>query len=372
MQDALGNLIPVMIFLAVIYAESLRLAITALVQKKPDAWVVGTGFLLFTGWIFLSALRGLGWINVAPELVAASGLGVLALSFSIYLTRQIARTNRQLETKLHEVESLTAQTIEHERRAAREEAERRLLEADNARKTAELEEARQLQLAMLPASLPELTHFDLAVHMSTAHEVGGDYYDFDTNGSDACTVVVGDATGHGLHAGMVVGVAKSLFQSWCREADLGQLLEQIGEGLNSMHRRQASMAMILLRLVSGRVRFASAGMPPLLIWRKSHRRIEEVMAPNVPLGTLSDIEFPENEIELSPGDSILVMTDGLVEITDPGGDPLGYDRAAQLFSQVAHLDPEPAIQALLALAGEYHEGTPLQDDLTLVMLKARS
>ncbi len=171
---------------------------------------------------------------------------------------------------------------------------------------------------------------------------------------------------------MVVGVAKSLFQSWCREADLGQLLEQIGAGLNSMHRRQASMAMILLRLVSGRVRFASAGMPPLLIWRKSHRGIEEVMAPNVPLGTLTDIEFPENEIELSPGDSILIMTDGLVEITDPGGDPLGYDRAAQLFSQVAHLDPEPAIQALLALAGEYHEGTPLQDDLTLVMLKARS
>jgi serine phosphatase RsbU (regulator of sigma subunit) len=370
-RDALSNLLPVMIFVAVVYAESLRLAVKAIVQKKPDAWVVGAGFLVFTMWIFLSTLRGLGWIDIAPELVAATGLGILALSFSVYLTRQIARTNQQLETKLTEVESLTAQTIEQERRAAREEAERLVLQADNARKTAELEEARQLQLAMLPKVVPKLRYFDLAVHMTTAHEVGGDYYDFHTNGSDSCTVVVGDATGHGLHAGMVVGVAKSLFQSWCREPDLGNLLKQIGDGLGSMHRRQASMAMVLLRLASGGLRFASAGMPPLLVWRHASQKIDEILAPNVPLGTLSDIDFPENHIAVAPGDSVLIMTDGLAELTDPEGEPLGYDRAARIFSEVAHLDPESAIEALLEAANDYLEGTPLQDDMTLVLLRAR-
>ena len=370
-RPALTNLLPVLIFLAIVYAEALRLAVMAIVDKKPDAWVVGTGFLVFTVWIFLSTLRGLGWIPVAPEIVASTGLGVLALSFSVYLTRQIARTNRQLEDKLSEVETLTERTIEHERRAAREEAERRVLEADNARTTAELEEARQLQLAMLPEVLPDLPNYDLAVHMTTAYEVGGDYYDFHTNGRSSCTLVVGDATGHGLHAGMVVGVAKSLFQSWCAEPDLGRLLRQIGDGLSSMHRRQASMAMVLLRLAAGRIRFASAGMPPLLVWRHETDTIDEILAPNVPLGTLSDIEFPENEISLLPGDSLLVMTDGLVELTDPDGEPLGYDRAAEIFAQVAHLDPEEAIEALLKLAADYHSGTPLHDDMTLVLLKSR-
>ncbi len=370
-RDALTNLVPIMIFLAVIYLEALRLALKAIIQKKPDAWVVGSGFLLFTVWIFVSTLRGLGWISISPELVAATGLGVLALSFSVYLTRQVVRTNRQLETKLSEVELLTEQTIEHERRAARKEVERRVLEADNERKTAELEEARQLQLAMLPEELPTLSGFEVAVHMTTAYEVGGDYYDFHTNGSEICTAVVGDATGHGLHAGMVVGVAKSLFQSWCTEPDLAKLLKQIGKGLASMHRRQASMAMVLLRLSPGSLKFASAGMPPLLIWRESTREIEEALVPNVPLGTLPDVDFLETEIGLDPGDTVLVMTDGLAELMNPSSDPLGYERASDFFSQVAHLEPQAAIDSLLELANEYHAGTPLQDDMTLVVLKAR-
>ena len=65
------------------------------------------------------------------------------------------------------------------------------------------------------------------------------------------------------------------------------------------------------------------------------------------------------------------MTDGLAEVTNPEGDLLGYDRASELFQQVAHLDPESAMAQLLELAAAFHEGTPLQDDMTLVVLKAR-
>jgi serine phosphatase RsbU (regulator of sigma subunit) len=327
--------------------------------------------LILTLTVLAMITSSVGWIELPQTWPAVIGLGSLTLCFSVYLTRRVARTNRELEAKLVQVQELTDRAIQHERLAAREEAERRVLEADNARKTAELEEARQLQLAMLPVELPRLDRFDVAVHMSTANEVGGDYYDFHTNGGDSCTLAVGDATGHGLHAGMVVGAAKSLFQTCSREAELASVLQRIGDGLASMHRRQASMAMMLVRLRERHLQIASAGMPPALVWRHANGAVEELMVPSVPLGTLSRTQFAETEVGLEPGDSVLLMSDGLAEVANPAGDLLGYERARRFFAEVAGQDPQAAIRRLLSLAADFHAGTPLQDDMTLVVLKAR-
>jgi len=371
-RPAFGGNVPTAIFIAAVYLVTLWWAILAMVDRQPEAWVIGLGFLLVTLCVFAILLRQAGWIDIPHGLTALLGVGSLALSFSVYLTRRIANTNRELETRLLQIDDLTAKTIDQERRVAREEADRRLLEADNQRKTAELEEARQLQLAMLPKQVPRLEGFHIAVHMSTANEVGGDYYDFHTNGSGSCTLVMGDATGHGLHAGMVVGVAKSLFQTCWQESSLAGALGRIGEGLSSMHRRQASMAMLLARLDGHHVQLASAGMPPVLVWRQVDGSVEEVMLPSVPLATLADVRFKETEIDLREGDSVLLMTDGLAEVANPAGDLLGYERATRFFAEVADLEPESAIEGLLELAAEYNEGTPLQDDMTLMILKARS
>ena len=90
---------------------------------------------------------------------------------------------------------------------------KKFLEIENERKTKELEEAKQLQLSMLPKSLPNLPHLDIAVYMKTATEVGGDYYDFHVHPDGTLTVILGDATGHGMMSGMMVSIMKSLFMS---------------------------------------------------------------------------------------------------------------------------------------------------------------
>lgn len=131
------------------------------------------------------------------------------------------------------------------------------------------------------------------------------------------------------------------------------------------------MAMLLARLEGHRVRLASAGMPPVLVWRQASGLVEEVMLPSVPLATLADVRFQETEIDLRGGDSVLLMTDGLAEVANPDGDLLGYDRATRFFAESADLDPESAIERLLELAAEYNEGTPLQDDMTLMVLKVQ-
>ena len=129
---------------------------------------------------------------------------------------------------------------------------------------------------------------------------------------------------------------------------------------------------LLARLDGHNVRLASAGMPPVLVWRQVDGSVEEVMLPSVPLATLADVRFNETEIDLQGGDSVLLMTDGLAEVANSDGDLLGYERASRFFAEVAELEPELAIERLLERAAAYNEGTPLQDDMTLMVLKARS
>jgi serine phosphatase RsbU (regulator of sigma subunit) len=371
-RPVFSEILPVVVVGGLIYLETLRVAISALLRREPEAWVLAGGFLCLTAVFLISILVNLGWLQAPMLEIFVAGLALLALSFSVYLTRAVARTSRALEGKLAEVEALTEKTVEQERRAAREEAERRVLESDNRRKTAELEDARRLQLALLPHEIPNPEGFEIAVHMTTANEVGGDYYDFAANGDGTLTLAVGDATGHGLTAGMVVAVVKSLFQAACREPSLATALQRIGLGLQQMRLRLASMAMLLARLGAGRLRFASAGMPPILVWRSGSGRVEEVLLPGVPLGTLPDASFDEREIQFEPGDTALIMTDGLAEVTGPGGEMVGYDLAGSWFADAAALDASEVIARLAGQAREFLAGNPLPDDMTLVVLKARS
>ncbi len=116
-------------------------------------------------------------------------------------------------------------SIHHERHLHQQnELERKLLEAENARKTQELEEARQLQLSMLPKSVPDHPLFEIATYMKTATEVGGDYYDFHLANDGTLTLAIGDATGHGAQAGIVVTATKSLFELLAEEADIARIL----------------------------------------------------------------------------------------------------------------------------------------------------
>jgi len=107
------------------------------------------------------------------------------------------------------------------------EAQNKIIQADNERKTQELEEARQLQLSMLPKELPNLPNLDIAVYMQTATEVGGDYYDFQVGIDGTLTTIIGDATGHGMKAGTVVTITKSLFNSMAANENILSTFDKI-------------------------------------------------------------------------------------------------------------------------------------------------
>ncbi len=268
----------------------------------------------------------------------------------------------------HDLRDHQSRLVEEERRRKDEEIQRRLLSAEFERKTGELEDARAFQLALLPKQLPDVPGLSLAVHMRTATEVGGDYYDFHVSPEGALTVAVGDATGHGARAGTMVTVVKSLFSMYHADRSPGAFLAEAGETVRRMDLGRMAMALQLMRIAERHVTLASAAMPPALLYRAASRKVVELAAVGMPLGTFGD-DYADMTAELDPGDTLLLMSDGFPELLDPRGDPLGYVAVENAFRMVADQGPEEIIAALARAADERTGGEPPNDDITFVVVK---
>jgi ligand-binding sensor domain-containing protein/serine phosphatase RsbU (regulator of sigma subunit) len=281
---------------------------------------------------------------------AYSFYGIMVLGF-LYGARQF-ELNRKLKNARLKESDLRAEAAEAHSRAA--EAQSRVIQIENERRTQELEEARQLQLSMLPKEIPKLPNLDIAVYMKTATEVGGDYYDFHVGDDGTLTVVLGDATGHGLKAGHMVSTVKGLFNAYANNGQVSNALSEMSRCIKNMHLHRLSMCLLMARLEppptpslprrgtgggwqgegSGvRLKLSSAGMPPVLIHRQRAKTVEEVLIKGLPLGAMRNARYHECEIDLAKGDTVVFMSDGFPELVNETGEALGYERAAEIFAK---------------------------------------
>ncbi|MCK5456513.1 MAG: SpoIIE family protein phosphatase, partial [Melioribacteraceae bacterium] len=190
------------------------------------------------------------------------------------------------------------------------EAQNKIIHEDNERKSQELEEARELQLAMLPKELPQLPHLDIAVFMQTATEVGGDYYDFSTKENGSLNIAIGDATGHGMQAGTLVTLIKGLFTSEVNNKEILEFLQDVSGTIKEINLSRLMMAFSLLKIKGNRLQISSAGMPPMYIYRNNSISVEEIDMQGMPLGAIKNFEYKLFETELNTGDCILLLSDG--------------------------------------------------------------
>jgi serine phosphatase RsbU (regulator of sigma subunit) len=249
---------------------------------------------------------------------------------------------------------------------------RQEIEAENEQRAKELEGARQLQLSMLPKSVPQLPHLEIAALMQTATEVGGDYYDFHLSGDGTLTIAIGDATGHGLKAGTVVTATKSLFNHLAEQTNVVETLHDASRALKLMNMRSLFMALTLVKVQGDRLHCSVAGMPPILIYRAATQTIEELPLRGAPLGGMSSYVYRQAEITLAPEDVVLLMSDGLPERFNPASELFEYERTKEALSAHAHATPSAIVEGLLKTSEDWAEGSPLNDDLTLVVLKRKA
>jgi sigma-B regulation protein RsbU (phosphoserine phosphatase) len=251
------------------------------------------------------------------------------------------------------------------------------LDAENKRKSVELEQARQIQRSMLPASTPALPYLDIVAWQETASEVGGDYYDFFTQGHAQHLVILGDATGHGVSSALMVSMTKALLLAidgqdlTTRLEKLNTILSRLGLG------KQLNMALLLLEISAGSdgrvtVRASGGGSPPIYILRPGNAAAREVLISGLPLGIAQEAVYQPTDFTVNPGEAVLLMSDGVVERFNAAGEFLGYDRLSQALQQIdpAALTPQEILERIIQVGDEWAVGHPLHDDVTLVVMKA--
>jgi serine phosphatase RsbU (regulator of sigma subunit) len=296
--------------------------------------------------------------DLMTRLPVTSGneLGQLAVAF-----------NKMAEDLSHQQQTI----VEQERSRKEQEMQQRILEIEYGRKSIELEDARRFQLSMLPKVVPQHDAFEIAVSTETATEVGGDYYDFHVAPDGTLSVTVGDATGHGAKAGTMVTVVKTLFASYTAEASPSAFLRDSAEKIKRMDFGRMAMSLLLARFEPRRLTIAAAGMPPALVHRAASGTVDEIALAAPPLGTL-DSDYDERVIDLAPGDTVLLLTDGFPELLNAAGQQLGYPAALDAFASAAGASTADGVIASIANAArEWRGDLAPNDDLTFVVVRAR-
>lgn len=243
------------------------------------------------------------------------------------------------------------------------------LEKSNKRMKKDLEDARELQLSMLPKSLPELSSLKMAVSMETADEVGGDYYDFFQD-ENCLTFAIGDATGHGLKAGTMVTATKALFNTFARLDNPVEILNKISASLKRMGFKNMYMAMQIAKISGNEITISSAGMPFPYLYRYSEQAVAEISLKGMPLGSFSQFVYKSETFRMNRGDTLLFHSDGLSESLNENGEFFGEKRLKEIFVDSAGHNPNTIIDRLNTEAREWMGERSLHDDLTLVVMKA--
>jgi sigma-B regulation protein RsbU (phosphoserine phosphatase) len=224
---------------------------------------------------------------------------------------------------------------------------------EQARSAAELAAAREIQQRLVPASLPRLPGFQIEAAYLPAHEVGGDFYQVIAQQDGFALIVVGDVSGKGLKAAMTGALAIGALRTLAEEnLSPGVLLARLNRQMLDAQESGFITCLCLGISARGAVTMANAGhLSP-------YRRGEEIkLESGLPLGLTSDAEYAETVLELAPGDTLTMLSDGVVEAMNPQHQLFGFERTQAISTQSA--------RTIAAAAQEFGQ----EDDITVLTLK---
>jgi serine phosphatase RsbU (regulator of sigma subunit)/predicted enzyme related to lactoylglutathione lyase len=261
--------------------------------------------------------------------------------------------SRQLEA----LRRAAAERAEAERRAARE-----------------MEIAREVQSRLLPQIPPPSRTLDLSGRCLQARQVGGDYFDFLRLGDDRLGIVVGDISGKGIAAALLMANLQASVRSQSAIApdDPHRFLLSLNQHFvaNSAPAAYASLFFAEWSEESGRLRYVNCGHPPPLVLRRDGR-IDELKATSTVLGLFGDWECATAETTVAQGETLVIYTDGVTEWVDAQGAEFGSDRLGEEVRRGTTLGAAALLDRIIAALRELG-GEGQRDDVTLLVAKRRS
>jgi serine phosphatase RsbU (regulator of sigma subunit) len=239
----------------------------------------------------------------------------------------------------------------------------------------ELGVARRIQHALLPKDLPELEGWEIARHYRPAREVGGDFYDLLALEDGRVGLVIGDVSGKGIAAALVMANTQSVLRAVAQRESTapGRVLAEANEVLYTYIPPTMFITCLyaILDPESGGLVYANAGHDPPYLWHGGGA--EELWARGMPLGLMPDMAYEAKENSLSEGDGLLFYSDGLVEAHDPKGEMFGRPRLRRLVSGHGAGNGEELRDFLLAELERFTgQNWEQEDDITLVTVQRSS
>jgi sigma-B regulation protein RsbU (phosphoserine phosphatase) len=242
--------------------------------------------------------------------------------------------------------------------------ERRLLSIEN-----ELEVARQLQLSILPTSIPEIQDVRIAVAYRPMTAVAGDFYEFITADRKRVGLLVADVTGHGVPAALIASMIKVATQSVVACAhDPREVLRGLNRILFRQIRDQLiSAAYFWVDTENRKALYSAAGHPPLLRWREG--KLERIESNGLLFGVIPDPDYPVCDLQIRSGDRFLLYTDGLIEPENSRGDSFGDRKLEDVIRNTQSRPPSELADQLLSEIRHWQPAAlAQQDDITLIVI----
>lgn len=233
----------------------------------------------------------------------------------------------------------------------------------------ELELARNLQKSLLPGDLPAGGGVEFSTLFEPSAAIGGDYFDVLRLAEDELAVIIADVSGHGLSSGLRMAMLKAALLILVEETrEPEEILSRLDGVVRSNRERRffVTATLGLFNLRTGELRLTNAGHPPT--YRVRGADIEEILLPSSPLGGLGHA-YVKATLTLEPGDSVVWLSDGLIEATNAADEPFGYDSVKRVLAGVEGESAIDIRNRLLAAVDRHTAGHPLSDDRTLMVMR---
>ena len=234
------------------------------------------------------------------------------------------------------------------------------------------EQARAIQLSLLPSGRPLFGNYDIAAVSVPARSVGGDLYDFIDLGDSTMAITIADASGHGLPAALQArDVAMGLRMGAERDFKIRRMIAKLNRIIHASGLVSRFISLVYGELeIDGGFTYVNAGHPPPLLL--DSRGFRELTVGGPVLGPIAEASYQLGFEQLEAGAMLALYTDGVLERGTAEGREFGTDRVKEWMREWTHGPSDRAISALVRQLQRFGDGAPLEDDVTVALIQVPS
>ncbi|MFN2275971.1 MAG: SpoIIE family protein phosphatase [Candidatus Promineifilaceae bacterium] len=243
--------------------------------------------------------------------------------------------------------------------------------AERARLEQELDVAREIQESFLPSGSPDIPGLTVSSFWQAARQVSGDFYDFIPRDDGTWGILIADVADKGVPAALFMALSRTIMRTvGINRSDPAEVLMRVNEIINFDAESDLFVTVFytLWDPATGTLTYANGGHNPPLLIKKDGGHIW-VRAPGIALGILPEINIPSNKIEIDPGDTLILYTDGVTEAVNADLDEFGTDRLYWTAQSLHGLQPQAVVDGIRDAVHEHIGDAPQFDDVAFVVLK---